>query len=89
MKHIRHLLEDTSDLNQSDILNLKYTFAASFFGFFFVYFISQMLLEARKSNKHFQNLKPTEKADYLSRVGAILHAILSAIIGTVSVFYGW
>ena len=89
MKIFRPLLEDTSDLDQSDILNLKYTFAASFLGFSLVYFISQLLLDAKKSNKHFHNLKATEKADYLSRVGAIIHAILSAIVGTVSIFYGW
>lgn len=71
-----------------DTLNIGIAFITSFAFFWLTYYVSNIYMNTiGKDNKAYHDMKPGKKADYLSRVVANVHAVLSCIAAVIS-FYG-
>ena len=71
-----------------DTLNIGIAFGASFVFFWVTYTVSSIYMNTvAKDNKAYHEMKPGKKADYLSRVVANVHAVLSCI-AALSSFFG-
>ena len=70
-----------------DTLNIGIAFGASFVFFWLTYIVSSIYMNTvAKDNKAYHEMKPGKKADYLSRVVANVHAVLSCIAAVTSFF---
>lgn len=75
---------------ETDFQTLLPVFAGSFIFFWFCYILSSLCFSANcKGNKIYQEMPDDKKADYLSRVVANIHAVISCIAACASFFYTW
>ena len=83
-------IKEKSGLWSEDTQNLYITFGFFFAFFWLVYIVSNIYMNtAGKSNKAYHELKPGQKADFLSRVVANVHAIISCVAAVISLFGQW
>ena len=81
---------DTEDPVRSDFTNLATVFIGSFLYFWLCYFVSAAFMKHFcAGNKKYQALTPGKKADYISRIVANIHAVLSCIAAILSFYYTW
>ena len=74
----------------SDLGTLITVFVSSFVFFWLCYLVSYVALESLcKSTKKYTEMKSEKKADYLSRVVANIHAVLSCIAAILSFYFTW
>lgn len=80
-------LKVKNNLWSDDTQNIGIAFSISFVFFWLTYIVSSLYMNTvGKDNKPYHEMKPGKKADYLSRVVANVHAILSCITAVVSFF---
>ena len=80
-------IKEQNRIWSDDTLNIGIAFAASFVFFWLTYIVSSIYMNTvAKDNKAYHEMKPGKKADYLSRVVANVHAVLSCIAALTSFF---
>lgn len=57
--------------------------------FWILYFITEKIMDGRKDLKECVQLTSSQKADYISRIIANIHAIISAVLSYIALFYCW
>jgi hypothetical protein len=57
--------------------------------YFLVYLTAEFYLNSRKDFKEYHKLSDSKKADFLSRIGAIAHAIVSTAGSLYCLTYAW
>ena len=81
-------IKEHNKIWSDDAINIGIAFATSFVFFWLTYFVSSFYMDTvAKNNKAYHEMKPGKKADYLSRVVANAHAVLSCIAAVLSFFY--
>ena len=74
----------------TDRTNLALVFVSSFTFFWLCYIVADLVFKhGCKWNVAYNALTSEKKADYLSRVVANIHAVLSCIAAILSFFYTW
>ena len=74
----------------TDGTNLAIVFISSFTFFWLCYIVADLVFKhGCKWNVAYNDLKSDKKADYLSRVVANIHAVLSCVAAILSFLYTW
>ena len=80
-------IKEQNRIWSDDTLNIGIAFGTSFVFFWLTYIVSSIYMNTvAKDNKAYHEMKPGKKADYLSRVVANVHAVLSCIAAVTSFF---
>ncbi len=80
-------LREKNSLWSDDTRNIGIVFIIFFAFFWLTYIVSNLYMNTvGKDNKAYHEMKPGKKADYLSRIVANVHAVLSCIAAAVSFF---
>ena len=87
---MKSLLISRHELSMKDFPELATVFvvSATFWGL--IYFIGHIYMHnVKRDSKHFHNLPSGEKALYLSRIPAMLHALLASVLAFIVIYYTW
>jgi hypothetical protein len=77
-------------LSMKDFPELASVFVASAAFWGFIYFISHFYMHnVKKDCKNFHIQSEGEKALYLSRIPAMLHALTASVLAFIVIFYTW
>ena len=84
------LLRERHELSTADIPTLGYVLLGSSGFWSLVYFLSHLYMyNVKKDCKAFHQLTDGDKALYLSRIPAALHAFLAFILASIVIFSTW
>ena len=69
--------------------HLAEIFLGSFVIWWIIYLICEIIFEKQKSNETYQLLSARQKADYLSRIVANLHAVVASVVAIMALVCHW
>eukprot|EP00347_Sterkiella_histriomuscorum_P009752 403340025 len=79
-------LLDKTPITTQDIPKLSALCVGSFVFFWITYYVSYAVMSLWKSNKIYQELSHEKKADYVSRIVANIHAVISTTLAFMIIF---
>ena len=83
-------IKEPSLIWSDDLFELSVVFSCSFAFFWLTYYLSQEFMNKQcKANAVYHALKSGQKADFLSRIVANVHAVLSCIAAVISYYGEW